>query len=70
MAREKEGYRENLELLNTRFPDHDMLTMDEVMAVIGCADRRSMRRRMVRYEKRWCGNQISKVYLAMHMSGE
>ena len=31
MGREKDGYRENLELLNDRFPDHDLLTMDEVM---------------------------------------
>ena len=30
MAREKEGYRDNLELLNARYPDHDMLSFDEV----------------------------------------
>ena len=30
MAREKPGFRDNLELLNIRFPDHDMLTFEEV----------------------------------------
>ena len=35
MAREKEGYRENLEILNNRFPDHDMLSIEEIMQVTG-----------------------------------
>lgn len=43
MAREKEFYRENLELLNARFPDHDMLTLPEVMQVMGWGDRRTVR---------------------------
>ena len=30
MAREKEDYRANLEILNSRFPDHDMLTFSEI----------------------------------------
>lgn len=67
MAREKEGYRENLEILNTRFPDHDMLTMDEVMAVIGCSDRRTLMRRI---PKNWADNRLSKVFLARYMCGD
>lgn len=66
MAREKEGYRENLELLNERFPNHDMLSMDQVMVVIGCSDRRTLRNRI---PKNWVGNRLSKVYLARYMCG-
>lgn len=67
MAREKEGYRDNLELLNNRFPDHDMLTMTEVMQVIGCADRRTLRRKTG--ERNWINNRLSKVFLARYMCG-
>ena len=35
MAREKEGFRDNLALLNERFPDKDMLTLREVAAFVG-----------------------------------
>ncbi len=35
MAREKEGYRDCLELLNMRFPDKDMLNISEVMQFCG-----------------------------------
>lgn len=66
MAREKEGYRENLELLNERFPGEDMLNMTQVMQVIGCTDRRTMRKKI---PKNWVGNRLSKVYLARYMCG-
>lgn len=66
MAREKEGYRENLEILNTRFPNVDMLNMNQVMCVIGCADRRTLMRKI---PKNWVGNKLSKVYLARYMCG-
>lgn len=66
MSREKEGYRENLEILNTRFPDVDMLSQEQVMQVIGCTDRRTLRRRI---PKNWIGNRISKVFLARYMCG-
>lgn len=66
MAREKEGYRENLEILNTRFPNVDMLSQDQVMMVIGCADRRTLRRRI---PGNWVGGRLSKVYLARYMCG-
>lgn len=35
MAREHPDYRDNLELLNRRFPDHDILTTEEIMQVTG-----------------------------------
>ena len=35
MAREKPGFRDNLELLNIRYPDHDMRSMQEVMQGTG-----------------------------------
>ena len=41
MAREKEGYRENLELLGEAFPGKKMLTVEEVSAYLGC-DRRTI----------------------------
>ena len=61
MARDKEGYRENLELLNERFPNVDMLSQTQVMQVIGCVDRRTLRTKI---PKNWVGNRLSKVYLA------
>jgi hypothetical protein len=66
MAREKEGYRENLELLNARFPNEDMLSQVQVMQVLGCTDRRTLRRHI---PKNWVGNRLSKVYLARYMCG-
>lgn len=41
MAREKEGYRENLELLGEAFPGKKMLTVEEVSDYLGC-DRRTI----------------------------
>ena len=67
MGREKDGYRENLELLNTRFPDHDMLTMEQVMQVIGCVDRRTVRKYMGAHITP--DNKLSKVFLARYMCG-
>lgn len=66
MAREKEGYRENLELLNLRFPDHDLLTMEEVMQVTGYTDRRTIIKYLGKYI---VNNRLSKVYLARYMCG-
>lgn len=44
MAREKDFYRENLELLNARYPDHDMLSFDEVKTVMGWTDTRTIKK--------------------------
>lgn len=32
---ERAGYRENLEMLNARYPDHDILTRTEVARLYG-----------------------------------
>ena len=66
MAREKEGYRENLELLNNRFPNHDLLSMDEVMQVTGYSDRRTLLKHLGSY---FINKKISKVFLARYMCG-
>lgn len=66
MGREKDGFRENLELLNNRFPSHDMLSMEEVMTVTGYTDRRSLKKYLGQH---FANNRISKVYLARYMCG-
>ena len=66
MGREKDGYRENLELLNNRFPDHDLLTMEEVMQVTGYADRRTLLKHL---GKNFVNHRLSKVFLARYMCG-
>lgn len=66
MAREKEGYRDNLELLNNRFPDHDFLSMEEVMKVTGYTDRRTVKKYL---GAAFVNNRISKVFLARFMCG-
>lgn len=67
MAREKDGYRDNLEILNNRFPDHDMLSMEEVMQVIGCTNRRTLIKHIG--PSNWTNKRLSKVYLARYMCG-
>lgn len=66
MAREKEGYRENLEILNNRFPDHDMLTMEELMQVTGYKSINTVRKY---FGKVLVNKRISKVALARWMCG-
>ena len=44
MPREKEGLRENIELLNARFPDKDMLTPVEVAEFMGVSQKTVRRR--------------------------
>ena len=66
MSRERDGYRENLELINIRFPDHDLLSLEQAMQIIGYSDRRTLRKHLGRYI---VNNRISKVYLARYMCG-
>lgn len=66
MAGEKDGYRENLELLNIRFPKHDMLTLEDAMQVTGYTDRRTLRKHLGGHI---INNRISKVFLARYMCG-
>lgn len=66
MSREKEGYRENLEILNLRFPDHDLLTMAEVMTVTGFSSRNTVLKHL---GSKFVGNRLSKAFLARWMCG-
>ncbi len=66
MSREKDGYRENLELINIRFPDHDLLSLEQAMQIVGYSDRRTVRKHLGKYI---VNNRISKVYLARYMCG-
>lgn len=66
MAREKEFYRENLELLNARYPDHDMLSFDEVKMVMGWTDTRTIKKYFGKYI---ICERISKTALARYMCG-
>lgn len=64
MAREKEDYRANLEILNRRFPDHDMLTIQEIMQVTGYKSINSVKRNFKLVNRR-----ISKAAMARYMCG-
>lgn len=66
MAREKDGYRENLELLNVRYPEHDMLSMEQVMQVTGYTDRRTLKKL---FGQQLVNKRLSKVFLARYMCG-
>lgn len=66
MAREKEGYRENLEILNIRYPDHDMLTIYEVMQVTGIRTKDTVRKYLGQF---YVNRRISKAALARYMCG-
>lgn len=67
MSREKEGFRENLELLNNRFPDHDMLTIDEIKQVTGFNSRKTVLKYVGQYVVG--GSRVSKVHVAKFMCG-
>jgi hypothetical protein len=66
MAREKECYRDNLEMIHSRYPDHDMLSMDEVKQVLGWGDARTVRKYL---GKLFVNGRISKAALARYMCG-
>lgn len=66
MAREKDGYRENLEILNIRFPDHDLLRIEEVMQVTGYTSKNTVLKHL---GDKFVNKRISKVFLARYMCG-
>lgn len=66
MSREKTDYRANLEILNTRYPDHDMLTIDEIMQVTGYTSKTTIRKYL---GAMMVGRRISKAALARYMCG-
>ena len=66
MSREKEDYRANLEILNTRFPDYDMLSAEEIMQVTGFTSRTTIRKF---FGAKMVGGRLSKAALARYMCG-
>ena len=65
MAREKEGYRDNMAELNRMFPDHLALSLAEVAQVMNCSEktvRRNLGHLMV-------NRRIMKTALARYMCG-
>ena len=65
MAREKEGYRDNIEQLNRLFPSHEALKLEEVAQVLNCSTitvRRHLGHLMV-------NKRIMKTALARYMCG-
>lgn len=66
MAREKEFYRDNLEILNTRYPDHDMLSFAEIKAVTGFTDTRTIKKYLGRHI---VNERVCKPALARYMCG-
>lgn len=66
MAREKEGYRDNIEQLNRLFPDYEMLTLPEVMQVLNCKSPKTVRKHL---GKHFVDKKLSKTALARYMCG-
>ena len=65
MAREKEGYRDNIEQLNRLFPSHEALKLEEVAQVMNCSEktvRQNLGHLMV-------NRRIMKTALARYMCG-
>lgn len=66
MAREHPDYRGNIELLNLRFPDHDMLSVEEVMQVTGFKKRDTVLKHL---GGSFVNRRLSKATLARYMCG-
>lgn len=66
MAREKEGYRENIEQLNRLFPNYEMLALPEVMQVLNCKSPKTVRKHL---GDRFVNGKLSKSLLARYMCG-
>ena len=66
MAREHPDYRDNLELLNRRFPEHDMLNVEELMQITGIKTHRTVNKH---FKGGIVGGRISKVKVARWMCG-
>ena len=63
MPREKAGYRDNLELLNMKFPDKEMLDIREVMSFTGMCYNT-----VKKYIVFGPGNRVTKADLARQVS--
>lgn len=65
MAREKEGYRDNIEQLNRLYPSHEALKLEEVAQVLNCSAR-TVRRHLGHLA---VNGKIMKTALARYMCG-
>lgn len=66
---EAPGYRDNLALLNERYPCHDMLTIQECGVVLGLKHRQSIVKKLTGSGIRITGARVSKTALARYMCG-
>ena len=66
MPREHLDYRTSLEILNTRYPGHDMLSVNNALLVTGCKKRDTV---MKHLGGSFVNNRISKAALARYMCG-
>lgn len=64
MPRERDGYRETLELINTIFPDGGVLTVEEAMEYLRLKTKDSVKKRLTVVDGR-----INKVELAKYLCG-
>jgi hypothetical protein len=67
MPREHPEYRDNLELLNRRFPDYDMLSLEEVAQVLNHKTTKTTKKLL---GAGFVDRRLSKVKLARYMCGE
>jgi hypothetical protein len=66
MAREKEGYRDNIAQLNRLFPNYEMLSLKEVMQVLNYRDPRPVKKFL---GSKFVNGKLSKTDLAYYMCG-
>ena len=66
MAREKEDYRANIEQLNRLFPEYEMLTLKDVMQVLGYTDPRPVKKYL---GSSFVNGKLCKATLARYMCG-
>ena len=66
MAREKEDFRENIEQLNRLFPEREMLTLPEVMQILGYGSKNTVKKYL---GAKIVNGRISKAAIARYMCG-
>ncbi len=66
MAREKEDYRENIAQLNRLFPEREMLTLQEMMQILGYGSKNTVKKYL---GQKIVNGKISKAALARYMCG-
>ena len=67
MRKEHRDYKRNLDILNARYPDHDMLTEQQAMDVTGFKTRTTMHKHL---GESFVNHRISKAALARWMCGK